>query len=79
MRPLQCNYCSTTFTRQVVAGGLLYNVSEEVNDYLWLTNFRVLWDGPVKDDPWGSAANYDQFISECCRMHLRGRSMRIRD
>ena len=23
-------------------------------------NFGVLWDAPVKDDPWGSVANYDQ-------------------
>ena len=48
MRPLQCNYCSTTSARQVVAGGLLYNVSMEVNDYLWLTNFRVLWAAPAE-------------------------------
>ena len=46
-------------------------------DYLSLTNFRVLWYAPVKDDPWGSMANYDKFISECCRMHLRGGSMGI--
>ena len=62
MRPLQCNYYSAASTRQVVTGGLLYNFSKEVNDYLWLTNFRVLWDAPVQYDPWESATNYDQFI-----------------
>ena len=56
------NYCSTTSARQVVAGGLIYNITKKVNNYLWLTNSRVLLDAPVKDDPWGSVANYDHFI-----------------
>ena len=45
------NYCSTASTRQVVASGLIYNVTKKVNNYLWLTNFRVLWDALVEDDP----------------------------
>ena len=52
-------------------------VTEKVKNYLWLTNFRVLWDAPDKDDPWVSVANYDIFISECCRMYVRGGSMGI--
>ena len=46
------NYSSTTSTRQVVVGGLRYSGTKKVNNFLWLTNFRVLWDAPVKDDPW---------------------------
>ena len=50
MRPLQCNYCTTASAGQVVAGGLIHNATKELNDYLWLTNFRGLWDAPVKND-----------------------------
>ena len=39
----------------------------------------MLWDAPVKDDPWGSVGNYDHLISECCRMHLGEGCMGIQD